>query len=114
MARAGQEFSQLGFNATAIDDLIGITGLQRGSLYKAFGSKRGLFIQSLLHFLGPGWHTDDTSLNLMIVAMKELSGKDPEIRQICLTAIEDAWNKDLMNASHVFGQQLLKNLEKNA
>ena len=37
VAKAADIFGRLGFNAASIDDLLGATGLQRGSLYKAFG-----------------------------------------------------------------------------
>ncbi|MEH3075969.1 MAG: TetR family transcriptional regulator [Quadrisphaera sp.] len=40
-------FTDLGYAATSVDDLVSATGLHRGSLYGAFGSKRGLFLAAL-------------------------------------------------------------------
>ena len=48
IAQAAALFGRLGYNATSIDELLAVTGLQRGSLYKAFGSKRNLFEKVLL------------------------------------------------------------------
>lgn len=40
-------FCVRGYDATSIDDLVAATGLKRGSLYQAFGSKRGVFLKVL-------------------------------------------------------------------
>lgn len=40
-------FCTHGYDATSIDDLVAATGLKRGSLYQAFGSKRGVFLKVL-------------------------------------------------------------------
>jgi TetR/AcrR family transcriptional repressor of nem operon len=44
---AMQVFWTHGYNGTSLVDLIDGTGLSRGSLYKAFGDKRGLFLFAL-------------------------------------------------------------------
>ncbi len=50
--RAAREmFWDKGFEATSLTDLTGATGLHKGSLYKAFGDKRSLFLQSLQHYM---------------------------------------------------------------
>lgn len=57
---AMQVFWTRGYNGTSLVDLIDGTGLSRGSLYKAFGDKHGLFLfaldryisQSLIRLLG--------------------------------------------------------------
>lgn len=40
-------FWEKGFDATSIDDLVRATGLQRGSLYNAFGDKAGMYCRAL-------------------------------------------------------------------
>ncbi|MCO6557996.1 MAG: helix-turn-helix transcriptional regulator [Bifidobacterium sp.] len=40
-------FCTHGYDATSIDDLVAATELKRGSLYQAFGSKRGVFLKVL-------------------------------------------------------------------
>lgn len=44
LARAGERFRTSGFAATSLDDLAAATGLNRPSLYSAFGDKRALYI----------------------------------------------------------------------
>ncbi|WP_433304511.1 TetR/AcrR family transcriptional regulator [Actinoplanes sp. CA-030573] len=45
--QAMQLFWCRGFEATSIQDLVEATGVQRGSLYAAFGSKEGLYLAAL-------------------------------------------------------------------
>ncbi|MDF7663492.1 helix-turn-helix domain containing protein [Bifidobacterium sp. ESL0763] len=47
LARCGEMFHRQGYDATSVDDLVAATGLKRGSLYQAFGSKRGVFLAVL-------------------------------------------------------------------
>lgn len=44
-------FWRQGYEATSIDDLVVASGLKRGSMYAAFGDKRGLFLAVLDHYL---------------------------------------------------------------
>ncbi len=48
--KAMQAFWAHGYEATSIQDLVDCMGLNRGSLYAAFGDKRKLFIRSLEHY----------------------------------------------------------------
>jgi AcrR family transcriptional regulator len=47
VARAMGVFWRKGFESTSVADLEDATGLQRGSLYGAFGNKHGLFLEAL-------------------------------------------------------------------
>lgn len=47
---ATEAFWRRGYEATSICDLQEATGLQRGSLYKAFGDKHGLFLAALQRY----------------------------------------------------------------
>jgi TetR/AcrR family transcriptional regulator, transcriptional repressor for nem operon len=47
LAAAAQAFWKNGYHATSIDDLCEATGLLRGSLYGAYGDKRGIFLAAL-------------------------------------------------------------------
>lgn len=51
--RCAAAFRSTGYEGTSIDDLVQATGLHRGSLYKAFGSKRGLFLEALRQTSNP-------------------------------------------------------------
>ena len=44
-------FWRQGFEATSIEDLVSATGLSRASMYHAFGSKEGLFLATLDHYI---------------------------------------------------------------
>ena len=51
-------FWQRGYEGTGLAELLDVMGLQRGSLYKAWGSKKGLFLAVLNRYdalyIGPG------------------------------------------------------------
>lgn len=47
LAEAARLFGELGYAGCSVDDLVRRLGIHRGSLYKAFGSKRGLFLEAL-------------------------------------------------------------------
>ena len=47
LSAAMTAFWERGFAATSLADLMDATGLQKGSIYKAFGSKHELFMQAL-------------------------------------------------------------------
>lgn len=47
IARATAVFWDQGYGKTSVGDLVEATGLQPGSLYGAFGSKKGLFLEVL-------------------------------------------------------------------
>jgi AcrR family transcriptional regulator len=47
VAAARDQFWNRGYAATSVDDLVGVTGLGKSSLYGAFGDKHSLFIRAL-------------------------------------------------------------------
>lgn len=62
-------FWQKGYGGSSIKDLVEATGLQPGSLYAAFGDKRGLFLAaidsyfaSMQHMIATLLHTDQTPI----------------------------------------------------
>ena len=50
LARATAAFWDAGFAATSLDDLAAATGMNRPSLYAAFGDKRELYLKTLQHY----------------------------------------------------------------
>lgn len=50
LERAMHAFWARGYEATSINDLVEATGINRGSIYAAFGDKRTLFIEALRHY----------------------------------------------------------------
>lgn len=106
IARAAQVFGRLGYNACSIDDLVGATALQRGSLYKAFGSKRGLFEKVLERALVDAWHQHPATLDLLITALRELAPTDIPIAALCRDALQ-AYGE---GAAELIGTRLLDHL----
>ncbi|MFD0687426.1 TetR/AcrR family transcriptional regulator [Actinomadura fibrosa] len=50
VAAATEVFRSRGYEATSVQDLVEATGIGRGSLYAAFGSKDGLYELALRHY----------------------------------------------------------------
>ena len=50
LTRAMEAFWSNGYEATSTQDLLGHMGINRGSLYDTFGSKRRLFLDALRHY----------------------------------------------------------------
>ena len=105
---AARVFGRLGYAACSIDDLVEATGLQRGSLYKVFGSKRGLFEQVLQKALAGDWSSDRASLDLMITALRELVSFDLAIAELCRRALAGHSG----NAAELLGHRLLEHLPR--
>jgi AcrR family transcriptional regulator len=50
LARAAATFWKAGYAGTSLDDLVEATGMNRPSLYAAFGDKRDLYLKTLAHY----------------------------------------------------------------
>ena len=106
IAQAAEIFARMGYHGASIDDLLSATGLQRGSLYKAFGSKRNLFEKVLTSALAPGWTAQPASIDLLIVALKELVLDDAPIAVLCRQAAEESG----LDTARLLGARLLDHL----
>ena len=134
IAAATKAFTDLGYEATSVDDLLHATGLHRGSLYQAFGSKRGLFLAVLRAHLSPTADraavarglsgeaaeppgtpatsvspaadaTDETLLDLLLVATLELAPRDEEVRTLVERALAEPAGPE--HAASLLGRRLL-------
>jgi len=54
LARAAAAFWKAGYAGTSLDDLSAATGMNRPSLYAAFGDKRDLYLKTLEHYREEG------------------------------------------------------------
>ncbi len=54
LARAAETFWRAGYAGTSLDDLVAATGMNRPSLYAAFGDKRDLYLKTLEHYREEG------------------------------------------------------------
>jgi TetR/AcrR family transcriptional repressor of nem operon len=71
---AVEMFAQRSYDGTSIDDLVNHLGVHRGSLYKTFGNKRGLYLTALRR------HIDD---HVTALAAAVSAGADAdEVRQV--------------------------------
>ena len=114
LARAREVFLEHGYEGTSIDALVKATGLLRGSLYGAFGSKRGMFVAAL-HDATDSESRDSKVLNLVLVALMELSDHDLEVRGLVrdylvkLSCSEsDDTNAVTVNVATLLGERLLQ------
>ena len=51
LTNAGRQFWANGYQATSIQDIASATGVKTGSLYQAFGDKKGLFLKCAKHYM---------------------------------------------------------------
>ena len=108
ISQARTLFAAQGYNGTSIDDLVKETGLLRGSLYKAFGSKRNLFVKLLSEF-SSNFETTPENLDLLTVALKDLASDDELVRQLCLAIV----GKDEGTIAALLGTNLLAKMKEN-
>jgi TetR/AcrR family transcriptional regulator, copper-responsive repressor len=54
IARAAETFWKAGYAGTSLDDLVAATGMNRPSLYAAFGDKRDLYLKTLKYYRDEG------------------------------------------------------------
>jgi len=87
IAAAAAVFRQRGFACTSVDHLVEATGIHRGSLYGAFGSKHGVFLRVLESVDAPEVTSTDR-LDLVLVALLELAPADRRVRDRIARLIE--------------------------
>ena len=64
LARAAEAFWKHGYAATSLDDLAAATGMNRPSLYAAFGDKRALYLHALDRYWRQAYVAMDEALEL--------------------------------------------------
>jgi len=111
--KAMSVFWEMGYSGTSLPDLLSAIGIARGSLYKAFGSKRNLFLKVLdlyeMKFIEPATvRLKDTSIDgderiksVFSGALSAVKGGDRRGCLLCNTAAgtnaEDAEIAQLVN-----------------
>ena len=99
-------FAKQGFNGTSLDDLVAATGLKRGSIYKAFGSKLKLF-QLALQQMAERFSASRRDLDFLTVALKELATEDKTTAKICRQIAENSST----NLPTLLGQNLMTKMK---
>ena len=93
--RAIEVFWQKGYKATSIQDLVNAAGINRASLYHAFGSKAGVFAAALERYMAAGeladvFEADENThfldlLRAVFLALVEIAVEDRDRRGCLLT-----------------------------
>ena len=111
LERAERAFLATGYAGTSVDDLVAAVGLRRGSLYREFGSKRGLFLAVLRHRLGASSPsaTSGELLDLLLVAAQERGRDDAEVAGLVRMAAARL-APTLQEAATLLGSRLLTRL----
>ncbi|MEU5696099.1 TetR/AcrR family transcriptional regulator [Actinosynnema sp. NPDC020468] len=105
-------FWSKGYETTSTEDLCAHTGLGRGSLYNAYGSKRGLYERVLLRYAELGFAEQEALLDrpgpvkerlrALLMAAVECDLGDPRRRGcLAVNAAVDVGGKDDVVAHHV-------------
>jgi AcrR family transcriptional regulator len=81
LQQAADAFLRSGFEGTSVDELVTATGLHRGSLYQAFGSKRGLFVSCLRAAVTDRPAARSTT-DLVLVSLLELAPRDRDVHAL--------------------------------
>lgn len=81
LAAAMDVFWLQGYESTSMADLLGATGLHKGSLYQAFGDKHSLFIQALQRYI------DEFRKEMSVVVNESETGL-AAVRALMLKSIE--------------------------
>ena len=109
LALAAKVFLSHGYDGSSIDDLVQATSVQRGSIYKAFGSKRGLFLACLQLTAHQLEH--ENRIDLMLIALIELAPHDCEVRTVCIQFLAGLPSNE--PTSNVIGRRILARAQIN-
>ena len=87
LQRATEVFWRCGYGATSVSDLVTATGLKPGSIYAAFGSKKGLFLEVLEQY-----HCDFLRAvdQLLATADSPLQAVETLFRDVAAKTLDDA------------------------
>lgn len=107
LAQSRKLFASQGFNGTSIDDLVKATGLLRGSLYKAFGSKRNLF-ELVLADTASHFEPTTENLDLLTVALKDVAPQDSRVSDLCRSIV----GNDTARFAETLGGNLLAKMKE--
>lgn len=87
LQRATEVFWRRGYGATSVSDLVTATGLKPGSIYAAFGSKKGLFLEVLEQYHCDFLHAVD---QLLAAADSPLRAVETLFRDVAAKTLDDA------------------------
>lgn len=86
LLEAAKTFVLRGYEGSTVSHLVAATGLQRGSLYNAFGSKAEFF-QITFEELAAGDVESELLLDMLVVALKERCTADPRVTEQAIVVL---------------------------
>ena len=107
LSKARSVFAAQGYKGTSVDELVKATGLMRGSIYKAFGSKRNLFVLVLAE-AAYDFQKTEVNLDILTVALMDLAAHDKEIRLICQAIV----GENNASFSKILGNNLIAKIKE--
>lgn len=107
VAAAAELFARRSYDGTSVDDLVNETGVHRGSLYKTFGSKRGLYLSALRHHVDEDVTRCADTLAAAGAGPHEVLQSRPDLRFLLLAAAERAEADEEVAAEVARGLALL-------
>lgn len=87
LSRAAAQFAAHGYEGTSMSRLVEATGLQRGSIYAAFGSKAELFRESFIGVVAAPHLEADLVTDLLAIALRERATVDGKVADGAVCAI---------------------------
>jgi TetR/AcrR family transcriptional regulator, copper-responsive repressor len=111
LSHAGDTFWQAGYAATTLDELSAATGMNRPSLYGAFGDKHTLYLQTLARYAAASrdkldaFLAEDLPLGAQLMAMYDaalgiyLSGEAPRGCFLIGTALSESVTDEVIRTS---------------
>ncbi len=87
LAKIMSLFWEKGYEGTGLSDIMNATGLQKGSLYKAFGSKHDMYVRALAHY-------ERLIVDAAAHALRTDGDPALRIRAFLSAPIEAAWDKN--------------------
>lgn len=106
-------FASRAYDGVSVDDLVTSLGVHRNSLYKTFGSKRGLYLRALRRAVDQavaevdGTGFSDEVFDFVLMASLERAGHDPEVAvQVirAFAALDDTLGRT--GATELLGQRV--------
>ena len=109
LLQAADVFAARGYEGTSVSQLVAATGLLRGSLYGAFGSKAELFRTAFAYAAEgtPVGEDLDRVIDLLTVALRERAQADREVARLADRVITRLDGGEVTAGEHIF-QRLIQ------
>lgn len=104
---AAREFAARGYEGASVSQLVTATGLLRGSLYGAFGSKSELFRHAYDQAVTDDNDTD-LLLDLTVVALRERASSDAQVAALVQSFLRSIENDGIPASQQIYARLLAR------